>query len=68
MDMSRYNYASMQEYLNQLERFFESKHEGNLFCNWLLAIFCKILQVLQRMPTKCTEDMSKTWLYGMLSR
>ena len=47
IDMSRYNYASMQEYLNQLERFFESKHEGNLFCNWLLARLCKCCNACQ---------------------
>ena len=58
MDMSRYNYASMQEYLNQLERFFESKHEGNLFCNWLLARFCKCSEPLCRysFPFPCAQE------------
>ena len=34
---SRYNYASMQDYLHQLERFFESKHEGDLFWTWAFS-------------------------------
>lgn len=33
-----YNYASMQEYLNQLERFFESKHEGEIIPSYMPRI------------------------------
>ena len=33
--LARYNYASMQAYLDQLGRFFESKHDGILLCKFL---------------------------------
>jgi len=33
--LARYNYASMQAYLDQLGRFFESKCDGILLCKFL---------------------------------